>query len=110
MAITGRTNPELIVHGQVVSTREIKRAKGENAGEVLGLNATIETPGGKLVIGSWDRNPIPGDHSRLVGSTVAYVVTVEENARGANLTFERVVNDNDLDLIASLTRELAPAK
>jgi len=110
MAITGRTNPELTVFGQVISTREIKRTKGDNVGEVLGLNVTIETAGGKLQVGSWDRNPIPGDHARLVGSTVAFVVSVDENARGANLTFERPVNDNDLELMASVFRELAPTK
>jgi hypothetical protein len=107
MAIASRTNPEMIVHGQVVNTREIKRTKGENVGEVLGENVLIETAGGKLQITSWDRNPI-GSLS-AVGGTVAVVVSVDENARGANLTYERPVNDNDLELIAASLRELTAA-
>ena len=110
MAISSRTNPEMIVFGNVTNTREIKRTQGENAGEVLGTNVMIETAGGKLQVTSWDRNPIP-DQLAAVGTSTAIVVSVDENARGANLTFERAVNDNDLELLAATLRELlAPTK
>lgn len=100
MAISTRTNPELIVNGVVTNTREIKRKQGENTGEVLGVNITVETAGGKLQVTSWDRNPAP-QVVEAIGTRVALVVSVDEGARGANLTFERMVNDNDLDRIGS---------
>lgn len=110
MAISSRTNPEMIVSGFVKGTREIVGKNGENAGKVLGKNVAIETAGGELQVTAWERNSI-SDHLARVGNRTAIVVSVDENARGANLTFERGVTDNDLELIAAITAEvLAPIK
>lgn len=102
MAISARTQPELIVSGVLTNLREIKASKGDNVGQVLGVNVMVETPGGKLQVTSWDRNPIPGKVESLLGSEVAFLVTVDENARGANLTFERIPTANDLESLARI--------
>ena len=114
MAIGTRTSPQVIVTGRVTNARDITRrvaTADAPAGEFLGVNLTVETPSGeKLQVSSWARNPIP-DALAAVGADTALVVTVEESQRGANLTFDRPVTENDLELIAAVLRDaLSPTK
>jgi len=108
MAIGTRTSPQLAVIGRVTNTRDITRRAATDsgpAGEFLGVNLTVETPSGeKLQVASWERNPIPEALS-AVGASTALIVTVDEGARGANLTFDRPMNENDLELISAILRD-----
>lgn len=102
MAIAARTRPELVVTGEVTSTREARK-KADNS--VYANDVTVSSNGGSLYVRYWASAEEP---TPAVGERIAIVVQVGESERnGAELVFARQLTSNDLDLIVSASKVLA---
>ena len=100
MSIAAPTRPEVVVHGIVLRSRELKK---KDTGEVFGYSYLVDSPSGALYITGW----LSGDAELPnVGDTITAWCAVQDDQRGSQLSYQRAVSEADLDALAATFRVL----